>query len=82
MVYMHLKLYMHEHFDLITYSNINVKLSNFYTSISKNYGECKMQFMNNEFNNIQSEWFNSYVNVNNSRNVKKSLTQSDINVRH
>jgi hypothetical protein len=44
---------------------------NFYTSISKNYGECKMQFMNSGFNNIQNDWFNSCNDVDNSRNVKK-----------
>ncbi len=43
----------------------------FYTSISKNYGECKMQFISNGFNNIQSEWFNSCADVNNLKNAKK-----------
>ncbi len=37
----------------------------------ENCGECKMQFMNNGFNNIQSEWFNSCVNVNSSKDAKK-----------
>jgi hypothetical protein len=46
---------------------------NFYTSISKICGECKMQLMNSEFNNIQSEWFNSYANVNSSKNEKKII---------
>jgi hypothetical protein len=32
-----------------------------------------MQLMNNGFNNIESEWFNSYVNVNSSRDVKNSF---------
>jgi len=42
-----------------------------YTSISKNCAECKMQLMNTKFNNIQSEWFNSCVNVNDSKDAKK-----------
>jgi hypothetical protein len=29
-----------------------------------------MQLMNNEFSNIQSEWLNSYVNVNSSKDAK------------
>jgi hypothetical protein len=44
---------------------------NFYTSISKNCVECKIQFMSSEFNNIQNEWFNSCANVNSSRDAKK-----------
>jgi hypothetical protein len=32
-----------------------------------------MQLMNSEFNNIQSEWFNSYANVNSSKNEKKII---------
>jgi hypothetical protein len=43
----------------------------FYTSFSKNYAKCKIQFMSSGFNNIQSEWFNSSVNVNSSRDAKK-----------
>ncbi len=31
------------------------KFSNFYTSISKNCGECKMQLINSGFNNIHNE---------------------------
>jgi hypothetical protein len=30
-----------------------------------------MQLMSSGFNNIQNEWFNSCVNVNNSRDAKK-----------
>jgi hypothetical protein len=30
-----------------------------------------MPFMNNGFNNIQNEWFNSFANVNSSKDVKK-----------
>ncbi len=48
----------------------------------KNYDDCKMQFMNNGFNNIQSEWFNLCTNVNSWKEAKKSLTYSSINVRH
>jgi hypothetical protein len=62
---MHPRLCMHKHFDLFIYSSkYKRETSQIFTSISKNYGECKMQLMNNEFNNIQSEWFNSYANVN------------------
>jgi hypothetical protein len=43
----------------------------FYTSISKNYNECKMQLMSSGFNNIEGEWFNSHATVNNSRYEKK-----------
>jgi hypothetical protein len=32
-----------------------------------------MQLMNNEFNNIQSEWFNSCESVNSSRDAKKFI---------
>jgi len=39
------------------------ELPNFYISISKNYGECKMQFMNNGFN--------SCANANNLKNYEK-----------
>jgi len=54
-----------------------------YTSISKNCGECEMQLVNTKFNNIQSEWFNSCVNVNHSKDAKKKkLTHSNINVRY
>jgi hypothetical protein len=42
-VYMHPKLYMHEHFDLITNPfKYKCDFSSFYTSISKHCGECKM----------------------------------------
>jgi hypothetical protein len=44
---------------------------NFYISISKNCGECKMQLMNSVFKNIQNEWFKSCANVNSSLDVKK-----------
>ncbi len=46
-------------------------MPSFHPSISKNCDECKIQIMNNGFNNIQSEWFNSYANVDNSKDVKK-----------
>jgi hypothetical protein len=45
-------------------------LSHFYTSISKNCVECKLKFMSNGFNNIQSEWFNPCANVNGLRGAK------------
>jgi hypothetical protein len=44
--------------------------ASFLRSISKNCDECKIQLIGNGFNNIQSEWFNSCANVNNSINVK------------
>jgi hypothetical protein len=56
--------------------------TSFYASISKNYGECKMQLMNSEFSNIQNEWFDSYANVNRPKDAKISLTHSSINVKH
>jgi hypothetical protein len=56
--------------------------TSFYASISKNYGECKMGLMNSGFNNIQSEWFDSYANVNMLKDAKRSLTHSSINVKH
>ncbi len=34
-----------------------------------------MQFMNSIFNNIQSESFNSYANVNSSKDVKNITSQ-------
>jgi hypothetical protein len=43
----------------------------FFTSISENCGECKMNFMSNGFNNIQIEWFKSCANANNSKDAKK-----------
>jgi len=43
----------------------------FYISISKNYGECKMQLMNNGFNNMENEWMNECANFNNSKYVRK-----------
>jgi hypothetical protein len=56
---------------------------NFYTSIFKKISECKMQLMNNGFNNIQNEWFNSWVNVNSLRDMRKnSLTYSSVNMKH
>jgi hypothetical protein len=55
---------------------------NFYTSISKNCSECKMQFMSSGFNNIEGEWFNLRAIVNNSRDAKKFSTHSSINVKH
>jgi hypothetical protein len=48
-------------------------LPSFYSSISKNCDECKIQLMNNGFNNIQSEWFNSCANVNNSKYANKII---------
>jgi hypothetical protein len=53
-VYMHPRLCIHEHFDLITKHKMWNLPSFLYTSISKNCGECKMQSMSNGFNNIQS----------------------------
>jgi hypothetical protein len=38
--------------------------------------------MNNWFNNIQNEWFNSCANVNSSKDAKKSLTHSSIYMKH
>jgi hypothetical protein len=35
-----------------------------------------MQFMNNGFNNIQSEWFNLYANVDSLKGVKKFIIPS------
>jgi len=32
-----------------------------------------MQLINSEFNNIQSEWFNSCANINESKDVKKFI---------
>jgi len=64
---------MYDHFHIIN-NPCKYKcdiLQSFYTSILKNYGECKMQFMSSGFNNIQNEWFNSYANVSNSWNAKK-----------
>jgi predicted transcriptional regulator len=46
------------------------KFSNFYTSISKNCGECEMQLINSGFNNIHNEWQNSYANINSSKRMK------------
>jgi len=40
-----------------------------------------MQLMNNGFNNIQIEWFNSCANVNNSKNAKK-IINLNINMKH
>jgi hypothetical protein len=69
---MHLRFCMHEHFDLFTNSSkYKCETSQIFTSISKNYDECKMQFMNSGFNNIQSEWFNSCANVNSSKDAKQ-----------
>ncbi len=45
-------------------------LRSFYPFILKNCDECKIQIMNNGFNNIQSEWFNSCANVNISKYAK------------
>jgi hypothetical protein len=44
--------------------------SNFYTSISKNCSDYKMEILSSGLNNIQNEWFNSYANINSSRNEK------------
>jgi hypothetical protein len=54
---MHPKLYMHEHFQKFT-SPFKYKCETFQVFIHpfpKNCGECKMQFMSNQFNNIQNE---------------------------
>jgi hypothetical protein len=42
----------------------------------------KCKLMNNGFNNIQNEWFNSYANVKIQKMWKNSLTHSSINVKH
>ncbi len=72
---MHPKFCMYDHFHIIN-NPCKYKCDtsqSFYTYIYKNYDECKMQFMNSGFNNILSEWFNSYANVNSSRDVKKII---------
>jgi serine/threonine protein kinase len=53
-------------------SHLNL-FSKFYTFISKKCDECKMQFMNNGFNNIQSEGFNPCANVNSSKYAKNFI---------
>jgi archaellum component FlaG (FlaF/FlaG flagellin family) len=54
---MHPKFCMYDHFHIIN-NPCKYKCDtsqSFYTYIYKNYGECKMQFMNSGFNNILSE---------------------------
>jgi hypothetical protein len=47
-------------------------MPNFYTFISKNCGECKMQFVNNGFNTFKVN-DSTCANVDNSRDVKKFI---------
>jgi hypothetical protein len=75
---------MHEYFDLITNPfKYKCKTSQvFMHPFKKNYGECKMQFMNSDLITFK---------VNDSTHVqmliiqeiqKKSLTHSSINLKH
>ncbi len=53
---MHPRLCIHEHFDLITNPfKYNVRLPKLLNIDFKNSGECKIQLMSSQFNNIQSE---------------------------
>jgi hypothetical protein len=81
---MHPIICMHEHFDLITNSfKYKCKnLASFYTCISKNCDECKMQIMNNGFNTFKMyDWTHVQILIV-QKMWKKSLTRSNINVKH
>jgi hypothetical protein len=70
---MHSWFCMHEHFDLIIINSFKYKCETFQIFIhpfKKIVVSKKCKLMNNGFDNIQSEWFNSYANVNNSKDVK------------
>jgi hypothetical protein len=57
-------------------------LPSFYTYISKNYGECKMQLMSNGFNTFK---MNDSIHMQMlivQEMWKNSLTYSNINVKH
>jgi len=69
---MHAKICMHEHFDLITNPfKYKCEISWIFIHIFQKLvlnAKCNSWIV--DFNNIQSEWFNSCANVNSSRDEK------------
>jgi hypothetical protein len=80
---MHPRLCMHEHFDLFTNSSkYKCEPSQIFTSISKNYDDWKMQFMNSGSNTLK---VNDSIHVQMlivQKMQKNSLTHLYINVKH
>jgi hypothetical protein len=57
-------------------------LPNFYTFISKNYGECQRSFVNNEFNTLKMDYSTPVQMLIIQKMWKNSLIYSSINVNH